>query len=271
MTSRRVTMPRTLLLLVALSVLAYLLLCVALFVEQRRLLYFPPPVTPAQIQGTLEMAVDGATLRVSHLERPGAGAVIWFGGNADDVSASMALIAAAFPDRSIYAMHYRGYGGSTGAPTEPSLRADALVLHDLVKGAHPEIIVVGRSLGSGVAIGLAAARPVARLVLVTPYDSLQALAQRQFPMFPVSLLLRDKYESWRYAPGLQVPVLLVAADHDEVVPRASTDLLATRFAPGVARLHVLPGTSHNTILDSPAFERLMREIVPPTTPPSHHP
>jgi hypothetical protein len=217
------------------------------------------------------MPVEGAILRVSHLERAGPGAVIWFGGNADDVASSMPVIAAAFPGRSIFAMHYRGYGGSSGAPSEAALRADALALHDRVALTHPDIVVVGRSLGSGVAIGLAAKRPVARLVLVTPYDSLEALARRQFPMFPVSWLLQDKYESWRYAPGLRLPVLLLAAEHDDVVPRASTDLLATRFAPGIATFHVLSGTSHNTILDPPAFEHLMRETVPAPAAAAHHP
>jgi pimeloyl-ACP methyl ester carboxylesterase len=258
----RLPVPRTLVLLCALAILAYALLCVALFVGQRRLLYFPPPVTPSQLSGTVELPVEGALLRVSVHEERGPGAVVWFGGNADDVASCLPILEAAFPDRAIYAMHYRGYGGSTGEPSEAAFRADALALYDRVVATHPDVIVAGRSLGSGVAVQLATQRPWTGLVLVTPYDSLQALAQRQFPMFPVSLMLRDKFESWRYAPSLQGPVVLVAAEHDEIVPRASTDLLLTRFRPGIATLHVLPGTGHNTILDPPAFARLMRATIP---------
>ena len=94
---------------------------------------------------------------------------------------------------------------------------------------HPDVIVIGRSLGTGVAARLASTRPVAKLVLVTPYDSLLGIAQRQFPLFPVRWLLIDKYESWRYVPGIKAPVLILRAEHDELIPAASTEALRARF------------------------------------------
>ena len=80
-----------------------------------------------------------------------------------------------------------------------------------------------------------------RLVLVTPYDSLQEIAAGLYPWMPVRWLLRDKYESWRYAPRVRAPTVLIEAEHDEVIPRASTRQLLERFAPGVASLVVVPG------------------------------
>jgi pimeloyl-ACP methyl ester carboxylesterase len=90
-------------------------------------------------------------------------------------------------------------------------------------------------------------------VLVTPYDSLQALAAQQFPMFPVRWLLRDKFESGLHAPRIAVPTLIVAAEHDEVIPRASTEQLHRRFAPGIATMKVVARTGHNTISGSPEY------------------
>ncbi len=122
----------------------------------------------------------------------------------------------------------------------------------------PTITVVGRSLGSGVAIRLASERPVSRLVLVTPYNSVEELAVRQYPYFPVRWLLKDKFESWRYAVRITVPTLLIAAEHDEIIPRASTEALFHHFLPGIATMKVIRGTGHNSISDSEEYLSLLK-------------
>jgi pimeloyl-ACP methyl ester carboxylesterase len=93
---------------------------------------------------------------------------------------------------------------------------------------------------------------------VTPYDSIQDLAMRQFPYFPVRWLLLDRFESWKYAARVTAPTLLVAAEHDEIIPRASTELLVTRFRRGVAALKVVAGAGHNTISESPEYIPLLK-------------
>ncbi|HKW85068.1 MAG TPA: alpha/beta fold hydrolase [Burkholderiaceae bacterium] len=246
---------------VAAVVLAvYVAACAALFLLQRSLIYFPQPRWAAAGAQTLTLPVDGADLVITVLERSGPAAVVYFGGNAEDVSQSLAPLAIAFPDRALYLMHYRGYGGSSGAPSEAALVADALRLFDRVLAQHTNIVVIGRSLGSGVAIQLASARPVDRLVLITPYDSLQDLAAQQFPYMPVRWLLRDKFESGTFAAKLTTPTLLIAAENDEVIPRSSTDALHARFAADVATLRVVPGTGHNTISASPEYTALLRGV-----------
>jgi pimeloyl-ACP methyl ester carboxylesterase len=245
---------------IAVAALAYAGLCGLLFVFQRSLIYLPQPRSFAAGAPPLRLAVDGAELLVTTRPLGGARALVYFGGNAEDVSLNLPSLAAAFPDRAIYLLHYRGYGGSSGSPSEAALVADALALFDRVFADHTEVLVVGRSLGSGVAIQLAAARPVARLVLVTPYDSIEALALRQFPWVPVRWLLRDKFDSGRHAPQVKVPTLLVAAEHDEIVPGANTSALLARFAPGVATLEVLAGTGHNTLSEHPDYLRLLKGL-----------
>lgn len=241
---------------------AYLALCALLFFFQRSLIYFPQPRTP--MPGTQTLRLDSEAGPVMVTVRRGAGpqALIYFGGNAEDVSWSLPTLAAAFPEHSLYLLHYRGYGGSAGTPSEAALFADALALHERVSREQTQITVVGRSLGSGVAVFLASQRPVARLVLVTPYDSIEALAAQRFSMFPIRWLLRDKFESGRYASQVSASTLLLAAEHDEVIPLASTQALLTHFPQGVARLEIIPGRDHNSISESAAYVPLLRPASP---------
>jgi pimeloyl-ACP methyl ester carboxylesterase len=141
------------------------------------------------------------------------------------------------------------------------LRADAQALFDNVHAEHQDIAVVGRSLGSGVAVRLASQRPVSRLVLITPYDSVQEIAAQKFPYLPVRWLLTDKFESWRYAPTIRIPTLLLGAELDEVIPRASTERLNAAFAKGVASLVIIPGVGHNTISNSAQYLDAMRAAL----------
>jgi len=235
------------------GVAAYLVACAALFFAQRSFIYYPPRQAMLRPPATMTLEVPGATLKVSERPLPGRKALIYLGGNAEDVSASLPLLDGVFPDRALYLLHYRGYAGSSGAPSEDALVGDALLLFDRVAAAHPDITLVGRSLGTGVALQVASRRPVGKLVLVTPFNSLQELAAQQFPYFPVSWLLRDKYESWRYAPQVKAPTLLLAAQHDEIVPAASTRRLLTHFAPNLATLQMVPDAGHNTISATPAY------------------
>ncbi|MGH8386410.1 MAG: hypothetical protein ACRESJ_13080 [Pseudomonas sp.] len=246
-------MPRTLVLLVVIPATVYLALCVALFVFQRALIYYPQPRALGSPESLLTLPVDDALVQVSVRPHAGPNALIYFGGNAEDVSRSLPAFAEAFPDHALYFMHYRGFGGSSGSASEEAIARDAMTLFDKVYADHPQVVVAGRSLGSGVAVRLASVRPATRLLLVTPYNSLEELAARQFRWFPVRWLLKDKFESWRYAPHITVPTRLIAAEYDEVIPAASTQRLYSHFAKGMASMEVISGTGHNSISESPEY------------------
>jgi pimeloyl-ACP methyl ester carboxylesterase len=239
----------------------YIGACVALYVFQRSMIYFPQPGAAAEPAARLVLQMPGADVHVTVRPHAGPKAILYFGGNAEDVSTNLPSFSRAFPDHAIYLMHYRGYGASSGKPTEAFLQADALALFDKVQSEHPDIAVIGRSLGSGVAARLAAERPVSRLVLVTPYDSIQEIAAGHYPYFPVRWLLTDKFESIRHAPVIRAPTLILQAERDEVIPGASTARLNAAFAPGVASLVVVPGTNHNTIAESPLFLAAMQKAI----------
>ena len=260
---------RTLTIAILAGAALYALACLGLYLAQRALIYFPQPRRFGANNSVIAVQVSDAMLNVSVRPLAGSRAVIYFGGNAEDVSANLPSLGAAFPEHALYLLHYRGYGGSSGKPSEAALFADALALFDHVQAQHPDITVIGRSLGSGPAVHLAATRPVARLVLVTPYDSIAELAAHQFPMFPVRWLLTDKFESFCYAPQVTAPTLIIAADQDEVIPPPSTALLATRFAPGVARSVMLHGVGHNTISDDPSYAALISQGQAPESMPAN--
>lgn len=251
-------MLRTILTLVSVAALIYIGLCLALFVAQRSFIYYPQPKSAGN-GSALTLDVDGERVLIETRIKTGSDAVIYFGGNAENVSRSLPTLADAFPERSLYAMNYRGYGGSTGKPSETALIADALVLFDRVHADHAHIIIVGRSLGSGVAVHIASERPVERLVLVTPYDSLLNVAATQFRYFPLRWLMLDKFESWRYAPKVAAPTQLIAAQNDEVIPRSSTEALYDHFPKMLAALTVVPHAGHNTISESPEYISLLRK------------
>lgn len=226
-------------------------LCGVLFLAQRSLLFHPVPARGGVPATALE--VPGATLRIATRPHDGPRAIVYFGGNAEDVSRTVPELAVAFPGRAIYAPHYRGYGGSGGRPSERALHADAAAVFDHVAGRHAEVDVIGRSLGSAVATRLAATKPVRRLALVTPFDSILSLAGGLFPFLPVRLLVADRFETVADAPRVTAPTLVITAGRDEVVPAAHTRRLLAAFAAGTATERTFPTADHNDISADPEY------------------
>jgi pimeloyl-ACP methyl ester carboxylesterase len=231
---------------------AYAGLCAVFFLFQRSFIYMPTPTTPAHATARV-LEVPGARLRISCRPHAGPKALVYFGGNAEDVAFSLPELAAGFPDRAIYCLHYRGYSGSSGRPSEPALRSDARAVFHMAHDQHDDVVVMGRSLGSSLAIQLAAEEPVSRAVLVAPFESILTIATRTAPFLPMSLLLRDPYQSWKYAARVSCPTLILAGSHDELVPMGDTLKLLQAFRPGVARLVVIDGADHNSVSDSADF------------------
>ncbi|HEY6456884.1 MAG TPA: alpha/beta hydrolase [Steroidobacteraceae bacterium] len=239
----------------------YLAICLAMFVFQRSLLYYPQPRAVTAPASTLALQVPGSDLVVTIRPHSGPKAIIYFGGNGEDVSANLGTFSWAFPDHALFLLHYRGYGGSTGHPSERAISSDAVALFKNVYAKHTEVAIIGRSLGSGVAIRLASETPVARLILVTPYDSIEEIAAAEYPYLPVKLLLLDRYESWKYAPAIKIPTTLIVAQNDEVIPRASTDRLFARFRTGVASMRVVAGAGHNDIEATSEYIKIIQAAL----------
>lgn len=252
---------RSFLILLLLPAGAWLLLCVLLFVTQRSYIYYPVPESrPAGAQ-SMRFKSGGVDLKVWVVARPGPRAILYFGGNGEDVAWNLPGFAAAFPGHAIYLVNYRGYGGSGGEPSEAGLQADAVAVFDHLRNRHAEISVIGRSLGSGVATGLASLRNLHRLVLVTPFDSLVNVARGRMRWIPVALLLRDRYDSAARAGSIRVPTLLVVAGQDELIARERSAALAAAFTAAPVRTIVIEGAGHNDLDASPQYLESIAEFL----------
>lgn len=160
-------------------------------------------------------------------------AVIYFGGRSEEVSWTVRDAARMFPGMAVLAVNYRGYGESAGIPGEPQFISDAQVMYDWVaKRSHVDfdkIAVVGRSLGSGVAIQLACLRKCAAVMLITPYDSILAIAKKKFKAIPVNWLLKHRFESVNFATKLHTPTFVLRSEFDVIVPHSHTDVLVSKL------------------------------------------
>ncbi|MCF6299856.1 MAG: alpha/beta hydrolase [Proteobacteria bacterium] len=182
-------------------------------------------------------------------------AIIYFAGNAESVGKLTDFYKNIFPNKTVYLINYRGYGGSTGEPSEQALFSDALHIYDQIKSQHQKISVIGRSLGSGVATYLASQREIFKLVLVTPFDSIASLAQQKFPFFPVSWIITNKFNSIQYAKKIKAEVLVFIAENDHIIPLEHTENLL-KVLPN-KQSHYLKNTTHNNLTNSNKYSQLL--------------
>lgn len=234
----------------------YLLICAFYYLQQDRMLFLGasaaslpehPRIRP------VEHVVQGVTLRGFQLEGddPRNGVVIvYFGGNAEDVAHTAWQMLEL--GENAYLFNYRGYGRSEGAPAELALRGDALANFDWIRVRHPTspVVVFGRSLGSAMALQLAAERGIAGLILASPYTSIRDVAAYHFPWLPVGPLMKNPFDCVANARSVTVPTLVIAAKHDEVIPRRFTDALRGELG-AESELYVIEGTDHNTLMAQP--------------------
>lgn len=239
----------------------YGLICLLVYLAQDRLLYLRTPGSPHPGAHALRIERGAADLVVWELHGAALPALLYFGGNAEDVGANIPDFDAAFPERAVYLVNYRGYGGSSGEPSEAALTADAEAIYDALRSRHDPIAVIGRSLGSGVAVALAARHPVERLVLVTPFDSIANVAADHFFWLPVRYLMRDRYDSLGRIGQVRAPTLVVVAERDEVVFRARSDALIAAVSPPLRHTLLVPGATHNDVSFHPVYFQSLREFL----------
>lgn len=207
---------------------------------------------------------DGVRLQAWHAQAPGSALlVLYFGGNAEETSWMLDELHNA-PDVSWLIVSYRGYGLSGGSPGEAALVSDALQWFDYARNlphaGAKGIYVFGRSLGSGVAVALAARRPAAGVILATPYDSLASVAKRHYWYLPVELLLKHRFDSIALAPGIRQPLLCLIAERDEVIPPVHAERLFLAWG-GPKRKLLLQEAGHNTTDDHPLFWPAIRAFL----------
>jgi len=234
----------------------YALVVGATYYLQRKLLYFPDtrrtPPDSLGLTGVQEIALrspDGETIVAWFAAAaPGQPTLLYFHGNAGSLANRSERFAKYIArGRGVLMMTYRGYGGSTGQPSEKANVADAMLAYERLRGmgvAASDIIVYGESLGTGIAIQVAARHEVGGVVLDAPYTSIVDVAEAVYPILPSRWLMTDRYETLRHLPGVSAPMLIIHGEADRVIPvEMGRAVAASARAP--AEIMTFPGAGHS--------------------------
>lgn len=258
---------------VALAVMSVVFL-VARYHVAPGMLYPPVPSHSADAWKDHEVTFerDGATLKGWHIRKPGGKLLVFYGGNGQDSARLLGMLSRNIP-YSLLVVNYRGYGGSSGTPSEKRLVEDsASILDEIVSReglSYDDVVLFGQSLGSGVAVQVAARRPVGKLVLLVPFDSVSSVADGIAPPLRLSWLVPDSYRSDLFAPHVAAPVTILAAGNDEIVPvehaRRLRDVFRSNRGGREDSVHYreYPQAGHKNMWSQPGlWEYLRKEIKP---------
>lgn len=249
---------------------SYLLICGLLYTQQERLIFFPE-VLPADFRFTfaapfeeVTWQADGATLHAIHFKAPRAkGVVLYLHGNAGSLR-SWGTIAVPFLAQhyDVLMPDYRGYGKSSGViRDEATLLADAKIAYMALLQQYPEhqILIYGRSLGTGPAVYLAKEHDPRLLILETPYYNLGELATAHFPWVP-RFLFKYPLRTDHWIGAVRCPIYLFHGTHDELIPYAASERL-TSLIQAEHQLVTIPGGTHNTLAESSIYHDELRQIL----------
>jgi len=246
---------------ILIAAVVYLAVCAYLYLNQRAFIYFPQRGVLYTGEKPVEIRSGEVTLRGWVVNEGNTAAVIYFGGNGERPEASIPDFKLVFDNQTVYLINYRGYGESDGSPTEEGLYTDALAIYDHVSQTHSKVTVIGRSLGTGVATYLASRREVDRLVLIEPFDSIANIACAAYPVLPVKLMIKDRYDSAGRAGSITAETLIIMAERDEVIPGWSTESLILEFDRDILEVVVIEDATHNDIQNYPQYYRVLAEFV----------
>jgi len=251
-------------------------LVVLLYFSQDNLIFFPRTLSQEEADRIVRRypnaenisikAVDNTILKgwlVKNSILSKSPLIIYFGGNADEVS-HLIPEAGKFKGWSLALINYRGYGLNRGKPTENDLLNDALSIYDYVSEREDvddeKIIVMGSSLGTGVAVYLARVRRVRGVILVSPFESLASVARKKFPFLPVNLILRHHFDSISMAPFISAPLLVLTASEDTIIPPSHSKNLAEKWG-GPHSITIIKGEGHNTISYSEIYWKSINDFL----------
>lgn len=245
--------------LLGLTLILYIVAAGYIYLKQRDLL-FVRDAHPKPLDGFWLNVAPNTRIWIDRLNPGQSKALLYFPGNTTSDWDDAKRLSKALPHHTLYFVRYRGYANSEGEPSQKAFYADALTLFDAIKPKHTSIDIMGRSLGTGMAIYTAAKRQGGKLLLTTPYDGILIAAKKAYPWLPVSLLLKDPFPSKDFAPAVDEQTRVIIAKGDQTIPNVSSENLikAFRKKPEVI---VLRGTTHSAIVRHPLYLKTLQDFL----------
>lgn len=257
----------------------YAAVCALLYFNQDDLLFHPQPTSKQEVAeilksypefDTLSFVMKDANRTCAYISKDTITKklplVIYFGGNAEEVS-HLADFKKYFPNTIMVLMNYRSFGLSQGNISEQTMFSDALEVYDKLV-TNPEvdaknIIIMGRSIGTGVATYVSSQRKVNATILITPYESIIDVAQEKYPFVPISLLIKHRFESDKYAPSISSPMLALISSNDQVIPKHHAYKLKDAWKGKTEALEV--NEDHNSIMNNEEVWKKIEAFVKENT------
>jgi esterase/lipase len=242
----------------------YITVCALLYFNQDDLLFHPQPKTLTEVSKILEAAPEFDTLTFVMKDgnrtcgyiskdtvQEKLPLVIYFGGNAEEVS-HLSEYKTYFQNTVMALINYRSFGLSRGVISEQTMFSDALEVYDKLIN-NPEVdannvIVIGRSIGTGVATYLSSQRKTNGTVLITPYENMIDVAFEKYPFVPISILIKNRFESDKYAPSISSPMLALISKNDQIIPKHHAYKLVESWKGKTDALEV--NEDHNSIVNN---------------------
>ena len=260
-------------------VLVYAGICALLYFNQDELLFHPQPTSKQEIAEIIKTYPEFDTLCFTMKDgnrtygfiskdtlKEKLPLVLYFGGNAEEVS-HLADYKTYFPHTIMVMVNYRGFGLSKGIVSEKTMFSDALEAYDKLitnpEIAADKVIVIGRSIGTGVATYLSSQRKTKATVLITPYENMIDVAFEKYPFVPIGLLIKHPFESDKYAKNISTPVLSLISKNDEVIPKHHAYNLMSVWKGKTAVLEV--EEDHNSIMNNEAVWQRIEAFVKENT------
>ncbi len=257
--------------------IAYIIFCVYVYLNQEKLLFITQNISDERVaylragdhvEEITIMAEDGTRLHgwffnSESEENTQPNVVIYFGGNAEEVS-HMVDHVSRFSGWSYILMNYRGYGLSDGTPGETHLYADALLIYDYFEErgdiSEAQTIVMGRSIGSGIATYLASNRGITGAIFISPYDSMANVAKDAYPFLPVNLLMKHRFDAVDHAPLITVPLYALIALEDAIIDPERSSVLINHWG-GETYVTEVQNAGHNTLAQTESYWRFLENSL----------
>jgi uncharacterized protein len=224
------------------------------YVRQREIIYAIPPIDPEAEKQAVNLTEDMKGWIVNEGRQ---NAILYFSGNGEAVDALRTEFVGLFPERTVYLMPYPSFPPNQGVISEENVMKNALALYDAVVNRHEAVGLVGRSMGTGVAMQVASKRKIDHMLLVSPFDQLFNAEKALVPFVPNRFTMKDKYDSIALAPSIRVPTVFVIGDKDvDVTPQVSRRLAAAFGAPPT--IVEVAGANHFNIAETEGYRAAVK-------------